>query len=243
MAENERRKVTAIIPSEAVMSVSTGEVKELSKKDLERFEKLREKLILKAFDWDKNEYKTYLEEFQKLLKKTDNGTKSKSDMLDDARNVAVGSQKNVEDTNKETAKKVIDLLTGSLGATLLAKLTAVVPFAGVVVSAILIAGIVKKHIDAQKLNNTKAEIDWQNYEKLLNDVMNDVEIFTNSIEKDKEMLIEKQKTMKKGDFNKFLDKYIAQKCTELGIKKANIKVEQSEREEGNIPLNIQLGGA
>jgi hypothetical protein len=252
-----RRKVNSLIPSleeelkrqkkEEQLKISADEKK--ANKDEKRFDSIREKLIANALSALKIEpemFKEYSERMKFLLSQNDNETSKKSvgEILNDSKNVAQGAEIAVKAGDRATAKEAISAtlsIASSLGIPIVSQICSLIQLT---FTSILAGMSIKKRLKNRKNDISDFSQKSDAFDENLKKFMPKFQEFVNSLESDKQMLLDKSKSMKKKEFQAFIKEYVDNKIKACGLDNifdeetaekaaANVEKETPEQQDEN----------
>ncbi len=201
-------------------------------KDEKTVEKIRNEMICNVFGI--RSFKK-LEKYQFDYANMDNmeDMPSVGEVLEDSRNVARGqrganarSRKDMRNDAIKTSFAVgglmLPYLTSKFAAlgVLVAKVSAIITLPAVAIG-MAVSGLLwgyKKYRKAKVGNLADANEKQRNYIAKLGNFMQEAVQYSEMVEKDSELILEKKKTMKKKDFKKWCDEYSKEKYEELKAK-------------------------
>lgn len=224
--------ISAFVTNKDDVKLSKEEIKENK-----RFQKIRKQLLkstlkelgMKEEDLDK--YASKLSEYQNNSQRPNQFI----DNLRDSENVANSARTAVKVGDKETAKKIATFgVTVAAFASakfaavqaLIASISATIPFLGVALGGATLAYYLKKRVKARKGEKSDFSEKDRAFEEYLISMEEKLKKFDSIINQDKDMIIQKSKTMKSAEFKKFIAEYAKQKLTECGLI-GELQVEQA----------------
>lgn len=190
----------------------------LEKKLDSKFIKVRDKMVENAFGLTQKEIKEYEEKLKGLKGQNNISSPSLTQIMQDKENVYKGAMIAAKADDKSIKKEVLSTIAkvflGGVMATLSATLGPVICGAFSIGLTLL---AVKKWHKRRGGNISDAVEKGRDFEEFLEEFLKKVNEFTAAIEADKDMIKEKMKTMKKLDFNKFLDSYLKEKMVQFDL--------------------------
>lgn len=224
--------ISAFVTNEDDVKLSKEEIKENK-----RFQKIRKQLLkstLKELGMKEEDLDRYANKFAEYQ---NNPQRSNQfiDNLRDSENVVNSARTAVKVGDKETAKKIATFgVTVAAFASakfaavqaLIASISATIPFLGVALGGATLAYYLKKRVKARQGEKSDFSEKDRAFEEYLISMEEKLKNFDSIINQDKDMIIQKSKTMKSAEFKKFIAEYAKQKLTECGLI-GELQVEQA----------------
>ena len=224
--------ISAFVTNKDDVKLSKEEIKENK-----RFQNIRKQLLkstLKELGMKEKDLDRYANKFAEYQ---NNPQRSNQfiDNLRDSENVVNSARTAVKVGDKETAKKIATFgVTVSAFASakfaavqaLIASISATIPFLGVALGGATLAYYLKKRVKARQGEKSDFSEKDRAFEEYLISMEEKLKKFDSIINQDKDMIIQKSKTMKSAEFKKFIAEYAKQKLTECGLI-GELQVEQA----------------
>lgn len=224
--------ISAFVTNEDDVKLSKEEIKENK-----RFQKIRKQLLkstLKELGMKEEDLDRYANKFAEYQNNPQRPNQF-IDNLRDSENVVNSARTAVKVGDKETAKKIATFgVTVAAFASakfaavqaLIASISATIPFLGVALGGATLAYYLKKRVKARQGEKSDFSEKDRAFEEYLISMEEKLKNFDNIINQDKDMIIQKSKTMKSAEFKKFIAEYAKQKLTECGLI-GELQVEQA----------------
>lgn len=224
--------ISAFVTNKDDVKLSKEEIKENK-----RFQNIRKQLLkstLKELGMKEKDLDRYANKFAEYQ---NNPQRSNQfiDNLRDSENVVNSARTAVKVGDKETAKKIATFgVTVAAFASakfaavqaLIASISATIPFLGVALGGATLAYYLKKRVKARQGEKSDFSEKDRAFEEYLISMEEKLKKFDSIINQDKDMIIQKSKTMKSAEFKKFIAEYAKQKLTECGLI-GELQVEQA----------------
>lgn len=224
--------ISAFVTNEDDVKLSKEEIKENK-----RFQNIRKQLLkstLKELGMKEKDLDRYANKFAEYQNNPQRPNQF-IDNLRDSENVVNSARTAVKVGDKETAKKIATFgVTVAAFASakfaavqaLIASISATIPFLGVALGGATLAYYLKKRVKARQGEKSDFSEKDRAFEEYLISMEEKLKNFDKIINQDKDMIIQKSKTMKSAEFKKFIAEYAKQKLTECGLI-GELQVEQA----------------